>query len=90
MGGSDGDRSVGCILPVGALVIAQRPPLRVVGRSKRATYRSPRQRKLSPEQMEAIRAEAGNSTLRELAAEFGVRHETVRNVLRNRDPVDVP
>jgi DeoR/GlpR family transcriptional regulator of sugar metabolism len=29
-----------------------------------------------------IRSEAGNRTLRELAAEFGVSHETVRTVLR--------
>jgi hypothetical protein len=77
-----GDRSVGCILPVGALLIAVRPPLRVAGRTKRATYRTPRQRKLSPEQVEAIGAEAGNCTLREFAAEFGVSHETIRAVLR--------
>ncbi len=89
-GGSDGHRSIGCILPAGALVIAQRPPLRLAGRSKRATYRSPRPRKLSPEQVETIQAEAGNRTLRELAAEFGVSHETVRKVLRTRDPVCVP
>jgi hypothetical protein len=82
MGGSDGDRSAGCILPVGALVIAVRPPLRVAGRSKRAAYRSPRQRKLSAEQVERLRAEAGNRTLRELAAAFGVSHETIRTVLR--------
>lgn len=72
------------------MLIALRPPLRVAGRSKRATYRSPRQRKLSPEQVEAIRAESGNRTLRELAAEHGVSHETIRMVLRNRDPVCVP
>jgi hypothetical protein len=81
-GGSDGDQSVGYILPVGSLVIAVRPPLHFAGRSKRATYRSPRLRKLSAEQVEAIRTEAGNRTLRELAAEFGVSHETIRAVLR--------
>jgi site-specific DNA recombinase len=86
-GGSDGDRSVGCILPIGALLIALRPPLRVAGRSKRATYRSPRQRKLSVAQVEAIRAEAGNRSLRELAAAFGVSHETVRAALREALPV---
>ena len=58
------------------------PPLRVAGRSKRATYRLPRQRKLSVAQVEAVRAEAGNRTLRELAAEFGVSHETIRTALR--------
>ena len=65
-------------------MIARRPPLRVAGRSKRATYRSPRQRKLSAEQVEAIRAEVGNRTLRELAAEYGVSHETIRTVLRQK------
>jgi hypothetical protein len=30
----------------------------------------------------AIRLEAGNRTLRELAATFGVSHETIRTVLR--------
>jgi hypothetical protein len=88
-GGSDGDRSVGCILPIGAFLIAALPPLRVVGRSKRATYRSPRQRKLSADQVEAIRAEAGNSTLRQLAAEFEVSHETIRTVLRKPAPAAI-
>ena len=63
-------------------MIALRPPLRVAGRSKRATYRSPRQQKLTVAQVEVIRAEAGNRTLRELAAKFGVSHETVRKLLR--------
>ena len=42
----------------------------------------PRQRKLSTEQEAAIRASAGNRSLRELSAEFDVSHETVRTVLR--------
>jgi DNA-binding CsgD family transcriptional regulator len=69
------------------VVIAEAPPRRVSGRSKRASCRVPRRRKLSPEQEAAIRASAGHRTLRELAAEFGVSHETVRAVLRERDPV---
>jgi hypothetical protein len=81
-GGSDGDRSVECILPLGALVIAAAPPRRVAGRSGRTTYRTPRPRKLSLEQVAVIRREAGNRTLRELAAAFGVSHETIRTVLR--------
>ena len=64
------------------MVIAEAPSRHVSGRSKRASYHVPRQRKLSPEQEAAIRAEAGNRSLRELAAEFGVSHETVRSVLR--------
>jgi DNA-directed RNA polymerase sigma subunit (sigma70/sigma32) len=65
-------------------VIAKRPPLRVAGRSKRATYRSPRQRKLTPDQVDVIRAKTGNHTLRELAAEFGVSHEHVRAIVAER------
>ncbi len=55
-----------------------------MGRFGRDSYREPRRRKLSPEQAAAIRANAGNRSLRELAAEFGVSHETVRAVLRER------
>ena len=33
-------------------------------------------------QVEAVQAEAGNRTVRELAAEFGVSHETIRTALR--------
>jgi DeoR/GlpR family transcriptional regulator of sugar metabolism len=56
------------------------------GRSKRTSYHDPRRRKLSYEQEAAIRSEAGNRTLRELAAEFGVSHETIRTVLRQERP----
>jgi hypothetical protein len=41
-----------------------------------------RARKLTPEQEAAIRSEARNRTLRDLAAAFGVSHETIRTVLR--------
>ena len=37
---------------------------------------------MSTEQLGLIRAEADNRTLRELAAAFGVSHETIRTVLR--------
>ena len=46
----------------------------------------PRRRKLTAEQESAIRANAGNRSLRELAAEFGVSHETVRSILRRLVP----
>ena len=80
--GSDGDRFRGCILPVDGLAFAQPPPLRLSGKSLRASYHEPRKRKLTAEQEAAIRAEAGARSLRELAADFGVSHETVRVVLR--------
>ena len=65
--------------------IAVVPPRRVSGRSKRSAYHAPRRRKLSAEQEATIRSEAGNRTLRELAAAFAVSHETIRTVLR-REP----
>ena len=66
----------------GLVVIAEAPSRRVSGRSKRASYHVLRRRKLSPEQESAIRAEAGNRSLRSLAADFGVSHETVRSTLQ--------
>ncbi len=41
-----------------------------------------RARKLIPAQQSAIRALAGTKSLRELAADFGVSHETIRSALR--------
>ena len=67
--------------------IAVVPPRRVSGRTKRTAYCAPRQRKLSSEQEAAVRSEAGNRTLRELAAEFGVSHETIRAVVRQERAV---
>ena len=69
-------------LPPGSVAIAGAPPRRLSGRSKRAAYHTPRRRKLSPDQEAAIRRLAAAKSLRELAAEFGVSHETVRAVLR--------
>ena len=56
------------------------------GRSQRTAYHAWRRRKLSAEQAAAIRRQAGDRTLRELAAEFGVSHETIRTVLRRERP----
>ena len=73
-------------LPPDLVVITQAPPRGVSGKSLRASCHEPRKRKLSPEQEAAIRANAGNRSLRELAAEFGVSHETVRSILRRLVP----
>ena len=43
-----------------------------------------RARKLTAEQESAIRSLAGTKSLRSLAAEFGVSHETIRVVIRER------
>ncbi len=61
------------------------PERRYVGYSQRDTYQVPRRRKLLSEQEAAVRAQAGNRSLRELAAEFGVSHETIRVVHREAD-----
>jgi hypothetical protein len=70
-------------------VIAEALPRHVSGRSKRASYRSPRRRKLAPEQEAAIRASIGDCSLRSLAADFGVSHQTVRATLRTAGAADV-
>ena len=89
-GGSDPRRFRRCILPPDALVVALPTERRRVGRSCRDTYHEPRRRKLSPEQAAAIRGSSGNRTPRELAAEFGVSHETIRAVLRGHGSALVP
>ena len=61
--------------------VAVAPPRRVSGPSQRSSYQAPRRRTLSSEQEAAIRALAATRSLRSLAAEFGVSHETVRAVL---------
>ena len=83
VGGSDGDRSRGCILPAGALVIAAASPLRFAGRSRRPAPGSSPRRKLTPGQEAAILALAHTTSLRSLAADFDVSHETIRTVLRS-------
>ena len=40
-----------------------------------------------PEQAAAIRANRHGRTLRELAAEFGVSHETVRTTVQREEPL---
>ncbi len=66
----------------GYVVIAKAPERQPAGRSRREGYQTPRARKLTPEQEKAIRALAGTGSLRSLAADFGVSHETVRAALR--------
>ena len=84
MSGSDGGCSRGCMMPRDAMVFAEPPERRRVGRYKRDPYHTPGPRRLSPEQEAVIRSRAGYRSLRALAAEVGVSHETVRTVLRSR------
>ena len=53
------------------------------------SYRA-RARKLTLEQESAIRALAGTKSLRALAADFGVSHETIRAVTRRGLPCEFP
>ena len=62
---------------------------RVVGTSGRAPYSSERPRELSAEERVAIRVLASTKSLRSLAADFGVSHETVRRVLREAERMEV-
>jgi hypothetical protein len=54
--------------------------------SLRYHHRS-RARKLTPDQEASIRALAGTKSLRALAVQFGVSHETIRTVVRERAAV---
>ncbi len=64
------------------ILFAQIPERHPCGRSGRDAYLQPRVRKLSPEQREAARVAVGlGRTLRQVAADFDVSHETVRSVL---------
>lgn len=78
-GGSDGIRYRGCMLPPGAMLIAEAPAGLRAGGSGRES--SPRRHKLSPAVEATIQATNGAS-LRDLAATYGVSHETIRAVLR--------
>jgi hypothetical protein len=65
--------------------IAVATALAPVGKSGRATYRARRARGLTLAQEAEIRMLAGTRSLRSLAADFGVSHETVRAVLRGTE-----
>lgn len=69
----------------GYIWIADVPERRAVGRSRRAAPYEARPRKLSPARASELRRVAAGRSLRDLAAEFEVSHETVRAVLRERD-----
>ncbi len=66
------------ILPAGAIFMGE--PDDEVRR-----YAGPRQRNLGHEQERAIRAAARGSSFRDLAAEYGVSHQTVARILREHD-----
>ena len=71
------------MIPTAALAFAELPERGRAGRSRRDAYQDPRPRRLPPEQEARLRRMATGRTLRDLAAEFGVSHETVRAVLRD-------
>jgi DNA-binding NarL/FixJ family response regulator len=86
-GGSDGQCLRGYTLPPDALVIAPPATVRPTSAAPRERYHEPRSRKLTPTQCDAIRAAAGGRSLRSLASEFNVSHETIRAALR--EPVSL-
>ena len=86
-GGSDGLRSRGCRIPDGAMAFAEVPDRRRVGSSQRDGYQLPRARILTADDEAVVRSMAGERSLRDLAAEFGVSYETIRRVARVRDAI---
>ena len=85
MSGSDGLRSRARTIRPGFVVVGWPPARRVVGASGRAPYLRRPPGRLTDEERRAIRAGAASRSLRDLAAEFDVSHETVRAVLREPD-----
>ena len=84
-GGSDGLRSRARTTDPAVVVVGLPPERRVVGRSGRAPYQRRSMGRLTGAEREAVRRLADNRTLREVAAEVGVSHETVRSILRRAD-----
>jgi hypothetical protein len=71
----------------GWLVIGQAPEPWVVGRSRRAPATTPRARRLGDVDRAAIRlAHASGRSLRLLAADHGVSHQTISNVVHEAKP----
>ena len=71
----------------GTMVIAAAPERSPVGVSGREGYQRPRPHKLATEERNAVRLEANSGrSLRNLAAAYGVSHETIRAVLREQRP----
>ncbi len=89
MGGSDGGRSRARTLRPGFVVVESPPARRVVGISGRAPYSRQRDSRLTDDERAMIRSLAITKSLRSLAADLGVSHETVRAALRDEVTVAV-
>ncbi len=81
-GGSDGLRSRARTLKPGFVVVGSPPARRSVGTSGRAPYSRQRRSRLSDDERAVIRSLALTKSLRSLATDFGVSHETVRSAMR--------
>ena len=69
------------------VVLALPPEDRRVGRSGRAPGRTPLPRRLTAEQRAEVRvAAARGRTLRDLAADYHVSHQTIANVVASSEP----
>ncbi|CAA9319935.1 MAG: hypothetical protein AVDCRST_MAG93-5695 [uncultured Chloroflexia bacterium] len=85
-------RGSGAILPDIAVdpdfpsaIIAEPPERNPVGASRRSSDQQPRNRKFTLVQLEAIQ-QRPHHTLRELAEEYGVSHETIRAARSRKTP----
>src|SRR5215217_3169357 len=86
-GGSDGLPSGAkppiAFIPASAIWVGRLPDRRRCGQSRREAYLTPRLRRLDDEGRHCAHLLARQGrTLREIGAELGVSHETVRHVLR--------
>lgn len=72
-------------LPDGVVVVTVPLPRTLTGTSGRSSSQRGRPRWLSPEERERVRTLSATRSLRDLAPEFGVSHETVRSVLRTAE-----
>jgi DNA-binding CsgD family transcriptional regulator len=90
LGGSDGLRSHARTMAAGVVLVSLPPERRVVGKSGRAAYAIERRTRLTPAEREAVCRRAVTRSLRDVAAHFGISHETVRSILRDRKVIAVP
>ena len=84
LGGAHRGRSHARTKRPGVVLVALPPLRRTVGKYGRAPYSRQRVGRLTEDEIVTIRADAGRP-LRDLAAAYGVSHETIRRVLRGMD-----
>jgi hypothetical protein len=88
-GGSDGLRSSNSITTASVIYLPILPIDRETGDIDSPSRPTRTMRKLTPDQRAEIRSLARTRSLRDLAASYGVSHETIRTVLKTGDEHDM-